>query len=174
MNNIAKFPLKLIKNILVLVVILGLNDLSFSKTSQSFIENPAGIKVSLRFAITKEEHTKGLSGIKSSDFKESEGMLFINTNNAPRKFWMPDTYFNLDIIFLDPTLKIVGISKDSPFHPGTQEPPNIYRTETYLAQYILEVKSKSKFSKNLKKGDQLKFIGRTSLLGIAQGTHLPQ
>jgi hypothetical protein len=70
MNNIAKFPLKLIKNILILFWILGLNDFGLSKTSQSFIENPTGAKVSLRFAITKEEHSKGLSGLNLKNQKE--------------------------------------------------------------------------------------------------------
>ena len=53
-------------------------------------------------------------------------------------------------------------------------PPAIQETAIYNAQYILETKSKSPFSKNLKKGDQLKFFSSTSLAEIILDTHLGQ
>ena len=52
--------------------------------------------------------------------------------------------------------------KDVKAHPGMKVPPAIQETAIYNAQYILETKSKSPFSKNLKKGDQLKFFSSTS------------
>jgi len=93
-------------------------------------------------------------------------MIFVYPQDGKRRFWMPDTYFNLAIIFLDQDLKIVGLEKNVPAHPGMQEPPMIKKTETYQAQYILETKASSKFSLKLKVGDQLKFIGSTSLSEI--------
>lgn len=131
-------------------------------------------EIKLRFALTKVEHTKGLSGLKPNQFSMKEGMLFVNKEMGPRKFWMPDTYFNLDIIFLDQDLKIVGIEKDVLAHPGMNTPPEIVTTQIYNAQFILEVKSKNPFSKNLKTGDQLIFKGNTNLSEIVSKIHPEQ
>lgn len=174
MNTIAKLKTFHTKNIVFSLLITLTFSLVNAATIQGQIKNSYGQKIDLRFAISREEHLHGLSGLKSHEFKNNEGMLFINHEMAPRKFWMPDTYFNLDIIFLDTNLKIVGIEKDVMAHPGMKEPPIIAKTETYLAQYILETKAKSLFSKNLKPGDSLTFIGKTSLLEIGSKTRLGQ
>lgn len=126
--------------------------------------------ISLRLAISKEDHARGLSGIKASDFSIDEGMLFINDEMDKRQFWMPDTYFNLDIIYLDPKLKIVAIEKNAPAHPGKAEPPAIYRAKSYRAQYILETKASSPFSKDLKIGENLKWMSSTTLSEITLRT----
>ena len=138
------------------------------------MKNPRGNEVELDLALTHSQHTQGLSGLKSNDFKNTRGMLFVNAETGPRRFWMPDTFFNLDIIFLDSQLKIVGIEKNVPAHPGSSEPPAIYKTETYMAQFVLETKAGADFGKQLKKNDQLKFIGATSLSEIALKTRLQQ
>ncbi len=154
---------KLIKNsalFFTLCISLGLS--SYSSESPQEMFNQEKQKISLRLSISPEQHTKGLSGLKAGSMKADEGMLFINKSMAPRKFWMPDTYFNLDIIFLDSQLKIVGIERNVPAHPGFTEPPVIYRTETYNAQYILETKAGIAFTKKLKLGDQLKWNGLRS------------
>jgi uncharacterized membrane protein (UPF0127 family) len=130
--------------------------------------------VELKLALSRNEHTKGLSGLKAAEFKESMGLLFVNPSMGARRFWMPDTYFNLDIIFLDQDLKIVGLEKNVSAHPGLSEPPVIYKTKTYLAQYILETKAGSAFSKKLKINDHLKFTGSTSLSEIALKTRQMQ
>ena len=130
------------------------------------MRNAAGKTVQLRLAISKEEQTHGLSGIKPKNFKINEAMIFINPSESPRTFWMNDTYFNLDIIFLDKDLRIVGIEKNVPFHPGSSEPPLIYRTGTYQAQFVVETKGNAPFSKQLKIKDQLQFEGKPTLSEI--------
>ncbi len=164
----------MLKNrILLLSFSLLLPSLAVSKTeSKNQLLNPQGKAVTLRMSLTREQHTKGLSGLKPKDFGSNEGMLFVNGEVAPRQFWMPDTYFNLDIIFLGPNLEVVGIEKNVPHHPGEKEPPPIYRTKTYLAKYILETKSPSTFSKSLKVGDVLKWKGTSSLSEIESNIHL--
>lgn len=174
MNTITKNPLKLIKNIIISLFIFTLTAVVFASQYKGEMQNPNGDKIKLRFAISKEEHTQGLSGLKSNQFQSNEGMLFINSSTAPRKFWMPDTYFDLDIIFLDTDLKIVGISKKALAHPGMQEPPEIFKTPVFLAHYVLETKHNVKFSKKLKVGDQLKYIGKPSLSEIISNTHPEQ
>ncbi len=167
MITISQKSLKLIKNLFILVWILGSCAYGFEHFQ---MKNTNGTIIELRLALTKAEHTQGLSGLKPQQFSDSQGLLFVNSEMGQRRFWMPDTYFNLDIIFLDKDLKIVGIEKNVPAHPGKHEPPTIYKTETYLAQFILETKAGSAFSKNLKINDQLKFIGLTSLSEIALKT----
>lgn len=163
MITISQNPLKLIKNLAILAMIISNN--LWANDSYS-IKNPQGNSVELKLALTKNEQTKGLSGLKPKEFKSTQGLLFVNTEMGPRRFWMPDTYFNLDIIFLDQDLKIVGLEKNVPAHPGLQEPPIIKKTEIYQAQYILETKAGSKFGLNLKVNDRLNFIGSTSLSEI--------
>ena len=138
------------------------------------MKNPSGIEIELELALTQKQHTQGLSGLKSNEFKKSKGMLFVNPSMGPRRFWMPNTYFNLDIIFLDQDLKIVAIEKNIPAHPGLTGPPAIYKTDTYLAQFVLETRADADFGKNLKKNDSLKLIGPTSLSEIVSKTHLLQ
>jgi len=92
-------------------------------------------------AIEPPDQSRGLSGKKNHEFSFSQAMVFINQQQSPKTFWMPNTYFNLDILFLDRNLKLVGSALNAPFHPGYQEPPSIFRTQTYEAQYILEVKA---------------------------------
>jgi uncharacterized membrane protein (UPF0127 family) len=137
----------------------------FAKTSFS-MKNAANNIVHLRLAISKEDQTRGLSGLRPADFKNNEGMLFINAEESPRTFWMIDTYFNLDIIFLDKNLTIVGMEKNVPAHPGKDEPPLIFRTNTYQSQFVLETKSDAPFCNGLKIKDRLKFIGKPNLSEI--------
>lgn len=138
------------------------------------MQNQKGDQVILELALSRAQHTKGLSGIKSSAFNPKSGMLFVNTEVGPRRFWMPDTYFDLDIIFLDQNLMIVGLEQNVPAHPGKKDSPPIYKTDTYTAQFVLEIKSKTKFGATLKKGDQLKFIGPLSLSEIILKTRQQQ
>ncbi len=161
------------RNLILAVFLLSFSFISLGKEGFR-LKNPAGNKIELRLALTKAEHTKGLSGLKAKDFKNTEGMLFVNPEMSVRRFWMPDTYFNLDIIFLDSDLKIVAIESNVPAHPGMQEPPVIYKTGTYTAQFVLETKAGVPFSKKLKANDVLKFTGPTSLSEIVSKTRQQQ
>lgn len=98
----------------------------------------------------------GMSGRKS--FPKQQGLLFVYPYSGPKQFWMPDTYFNLDIIFLDQNLKVVAVERNVPSHPGRSESLKpIYRTKTYLSQYILEIEA-SLNSDWFKEHDQLEFL----------------
>lgn len=167
MTNIYQKTSKLIKNLALLSAVLPM--MAWANITYQ-MSNPTDEKVNVRLAITGHEHSRGLSGIKPSDFPVTESMLFVNEGMGVRRFWMPDTYFNLDIIFLDSNLKIVGIEKNVPMHPGMSEPPVIYRTKIYKAQFVLETKATAPFSKKLKVGDQLKWISTTPISEIVLKT----
>jgi uncharacterized membrane protein (UPF0127 family) len=167
MNTLTEKPIKLIIFFLIFQATTWAKD-------HFEMKNPEQKVVQLRMAISRDEQTHGLSGLKPTEFKNTEGMLFINPEESARTFWMYDTYFNLDIIFLNKNLKVVGIEKNVPFHPGGAEPPAIYRTQTYHAQFVLETKANASFIKNLKNGDQLIFVGKSTLSEIISNTHLKQ
>jgi uncharacterized membrane protein (UPF0127 family) len=171
MTTITQYTLKLIKNLILTTALFG--KMAYAKELFK-MQNQNGILIELDLALTRDQHTKGLSGLKSNQFKDSKGMLFVNSAVGPRRFWMPNTYFNLDIIFLDQNLKISGIEKNVPAHPGHLNPEGIYQTKTYNAQFVLEIKTGAAFGTKLKMDDQLKFIGPTSLSEIALKTRLLQ
>lgn len=174
MITIYQTASKLIKNITLTAGVLALITTAAMAAESYQMGNPTSEKVNLQLAISRHEHSRGLSGTKPSEFPNDKGMLFVNDQMGRRTFWMPDTYFNLDIIFLDTNLKIVGIEKNVPFHPGNTEPPVIYRTKVYQAMYVLETKAGVPFSKSLKVGDQLKWISSISLSEIALRTRQKQ
>ncbi|MBC7427678.1 MAG: DUF192 domain-containing protein [Bacteriovorax sp.] len=154
---------KLIKNLLLIAVMVP----AFALAKSDFtMQNPKGQKITLRLALTRDEHSKGLSGLKQKQFSNNDGMLFVNDGIGTRRFWMPDTYFNINIIFLDQDFGIVDLERNVPAHPGLIEPPVIYRTKSYQAQYILETNAKAPFSKDLKAGDKLKWMNKTPISEI--------
>ena len=116
---------------------------------------PNGQTLNTTLAITSPEQAQGLSGVKPNDFGDYDAMLFVYRNDGYRGFWMPDTYFNLDIIFLDKNMRIVHIERDVPHHPGRQEPPRIARTPSIPCRHVLEIKASSPVSKAIKLGDVL-------------------
>jgi uncharacterized membrane protein (UPF0127 family) len=76
----------------------------------------------------------GLSG-KSWLFKD-EGMLFVFDVLDDHAFWMKDMNFPIDILWLDDTLKVVGIEKR--LSPETF--PEIFGKD-FVSKYVLEVNS---------------------------------
>ena len=82
-------------------------------------------------AVTPAQRAHGL--MFRQDMAEDEGMLFLFDREAPRSFWMKNTYLALDIIFLDQHGTIARIAPDAiPFDETTI--PSIV-----LAAAVLEV-----------------------------------
>lgn len=80
---------------------------------------------------------------------DSQGMLFIFPEEAPRSFYMKNTEFPLDIIFIDSKNKVVSIQKNAqPLNESSlpSEGP---------AQYVLEVNAKLSDMWGLKAGDSI-------------------
>ena len=129
----------------------------FSKVRKGQIALPSGKILRAQLAITPTETTRGLSGIQDKDYDPFNGLLFFFQESGPRSFWMPDTYFDLDIIFLDENLKIVDIDRNVPHHPGMKEP--IPRAKTVYARHVLEIKSSSPLAQDFQVGQKLNWIG---------------
>ena len=85
---------------------------------------------------------------------------------------MPDTYFDLDILFLDGNFKITHIERNVPHHPSRKGA--IPRVPPQRAHYVLEIKGRTPLSKKLKKGMLLQFTGVLSPGQIKSSTRPSQ
>lgn len=119
---------------------------------------PNGAKINLEIVYSLEAQSLGLSGRKDNELKKDEGMLFYYKEFGPRRFWMPDTYIDLDIFFLDEDYKVLDIERDMKSHPGKAEPPVIPKTRVIYAQHVLELRADSSISKKIIKGMKLKLV----------------
>jgi hypothetical protein len=119
-----------------------------------------GTEIKTRLATTTAEQNQGLSGVKSHQFKQDEAMLFFYTSTGPRPFWMPDTYFDLDIFYLDKEFKVIDINRNVPHHPGREEP--IPRARNVYSKHVLEMRADSPIAKKIKVGSQLNWTSRPS------------
>ena len=119
------------------------------------IENSKKIPLDIKLAIGPYETSLGLSGVLPDQYKETQGLFFFFISDEDRTFWMPDTFFNLGIIFLDENLKVLHIERNFPAHPGRSENPPIPRTPIVKCRYVLEIKANAPFGKDLNVGDTL-------------------
>jgi uncharacterized membrane protein (UPF0127 family) len=124
---------------------------------------PRGDKILVILSITPQEQSQGLSGISDQQFQPDQGMLFFNLADDERSFWMPDTYFNLDLFFLDENLKVTDIVRELPHYKGRLNPQLIPRAPKIWSRHVLEMKSSSSISKNIQISDQLKWQGELNL-----------
>lgn len=86
-----------------------------------------------------------------SELKENEGMLFIWNSEDYRNFWMKNTKFYLDIIFINSNLKIVDIF----FYAKPYDITTI--SSNKKSKYVLELNSGILKKLNLNIGDKLSF-----------------
>lgn len=120
---------------------------------------PSGDVIKTSLAISPSEQEQGLSGVQSEDYEANQGMLFYYDADEEKNFWMPDTYFDLDIHFLDKDLKITDIIRKLPHYKGRANPELIPRARPVWSRHALEMRSDSSISQKLKIGDQLIWKG---------------
>lgn len=106
-------------------------------------------------ALRNSEQVQGLSNLKPEQLKDDQGMLFYYFTNGARRFWMPDTYFDLDLFFLNEQLVVTDIVRNLKAHPGRQVPPEIATTPSIEAFHVLELKSGSSVAQELQIGHKL-------------------
>jgi hypothetical protein len=88
-------------------------------------------RLDIEIADTIDETIVGLMYRQSME--SDQGMLFIFDTEQPRSFWMKNTYFSLDIIFVDSEGTIVSIQRET-----TPLSEASYSSDR-PAQYVLEV-----------------------------------
>ncbi|NOT57585.1 MAG: DUF192 domain-containing protein [Deltaproteobacteria bacterium] len=89
------------------------------------------IRVSVEIADTHEKRSLGL--MYRRELPESRGMLFLFPRQEPQSFWMKNTPLPLDIIFIDTSLTIVSIARNTT--PYSEKP----LPSAKPAQFVLEV-----------------------------------
>lgn len=91
----------------------------------------AGLVVRLEVANTPESRERGLMFRRS--LAGDAGMLFVFPDEAPRTFWMKNTYIPLDMLFIDSNSKILAVVENAePLTSRGRGAPN-------PVKYVLEV-----------------------------------
>lgn len=119
------------------------------------LKTPYGDSIKTSLVFSPKDMEQGLSGVKPEDFEEDQGMLFFYLEDGDKYFWMPDTYFDLDLIYLDKDLKITDIIRKLPHYVGRANPDLIPRARGVWSRHTLEMKAGSPISAKLKIGDRL-------------------
>lgn len=144
---------KLTRWCLAALFILGLTG---CPDDQPFVE-VKGQRFEVIIADTNESRARGLMFV--DEMADDEGMFFIFRRPAPRAFWMKNTRIPLDIIYLDPSLRVVDIVKDA-------KPCKTPRCRSYPsrrpAQYVLELNGGLSDRLGLEIGDQIS-VGHITL-----------
>jgi len=113
---------------------------------------PDGWKLTLELAVTQEETAQGL--MFRPRLAPDRGMLFVFEQERIPSFWMKNTLIPLDIVFLDPSGRVVDISADA--RPCTGEPCPQYLPRT-PALAVLEINSGAAASHGIVPGAVIHF-----------------
>ena len=82
------------------------------------------------------------------------------------KFWMPNTYFDLDLFFLDKNFKVLKVLRKVPAHPGLETPPPIFRAKPFFCRHVMEMRADSPLAAEIYEGTTLQWVGRPDLSEI--------
>jgi uncharacterized membrane protein (UPF0127 family) len=106
-----------------------------------------GQKLNVEVASTDSARVQGLSSRKC--IGQNEAMLFVFNQPGYYQFWMKDMNFPIDIIWISPAHKAIGLERK--VQPSTY--PTKFVNQLAPAQYVLEMAS-----------------GRSTSLGMTFGT----
>lgn len=126
------------------------------------LTTPDGHEIEANIAYKAADQQQGLSGVKPENFNNQMGKLFMYFRDAARVFWMPNTYFALDIIYLDQNLVIKEIVWALPAYSGNVN-SEIPRAPSITSRHVLEMKAGSPISASLREGDKLVWKSSLSL-----------
>ncbi|MBX2827720.1 MAG: DUF192 domain-containing protein [Flavobacteriaceae bacterium] len=107
------------------------------------------VQLDIEFAESDYETQTGLMYRKS--MQDDRGMLFVFKEEERKFFYMKNTEFALDIIYLNSDKEIVSIAKNAQPLDPTSLPSN------GPAQYVLEVNAGLSDQWGLEKGDKIEF-----------------
>jgi len=155
-----------IKLIIYFIWLISASQLCYAERAtlkQGKLQLASKEQITVALALSAHEQTQGLSGVQAEDFKDNQGMLFVYARDRRRQFWMPDTYFDLDIFFLDKDLQVIDVDRDVPHYIGRDNPAQIPRAKAVFCRHVLEMKADSPLAQKIKIGDQLTWLGPDSL-----------
>lgn len=127
------------------------------------ISLPSGSKVTVYIAQTPQQQRLGLSFVKENEFKSNEGMLFPAKTFGPRQFWMPNTYFNLDIFFLNEDMYVLDVHRNLEHYPKATPKNKVPLSKKVRCSHVLEIKADSPLAKEIQPGMLLNWSAPKSL-----------
>ncbi|MEW5951353.1 MAG: DUF192 domain-containing protein [Elusimicrobiota bacterium] len=128
------------------------NKIDFKNAACAQIETLTGEKINLELAKNPHEHAFGL--MFREFLPDNRGMLFIFEDDENKNFWMKNTLISLDILFLDPNLRIRKIFKSVPPAKIDQADSSI-PSVSHKAKYVLEIKSGTSDKYGLKEKERI-------------------
>lgn len=161
MNNLSKISI-----VLQLLFTLFVSSNTYAQFinkhwGKSIMISPNKSKIEVSFAVGLKETTKGLSGMKPDQMKANEGLFFYYEKMGPMAFWMPNTFFNLDIIFIDKDLRVVAVEENMKHFEKKGPPEEVPMTKQHHAQYVLELKAGQAKKFGIKPGKFIKWSDKS-------------
>ena len=131
-----------------------------SPSSKSyFIQHESNEIFQVKVLRTNEELAKGFSGILPEQVSPHQGLFFMFEKKEKKFFWMPNTYFDLTIIYLDENLKVLEIIRKAPHHIGYSENNGlIFRAPPIFARHVLEIQASSPMGEKIQVGSQFSWV----------------
>jgi len=105
--------------------------------------------LNLEIADTEYETQTGL--MYRHSMEDDQAMLFVFKNDQPRSFYMKNTEFTLDIIFINSNKEIVSIQKNARPYDKTSLPSNA------PSKYVLEINGGLSDIWGLEDGDKIEW-----------------
>ena len=130
-QNYLIFSLILCASSIVLIILI----LSANRKNSESGKVALGIKgrvLSADIALTDTAREKGLSG--RDKIGENEAMLFIFQSDEIRNFWMKDMKFAIDIIWVDSSRRIIGVTSNA----RPESWPDLFPSPAPV-RYVIEV-----------------------------------
>lgn len=130
---------------------------TFTKEGElTFTDSLGNTKAKIDLEIADNEFKRQLGLMNRKSMKDNEGMLFIFPVERMQSFWMRNTFFSLDMIFVNKDKRIVTI------HKHTKKLSDQSYPSTKPAMYVVEVNAGYTDKHNIVVGDKIFWI-RTKL-----------
>jgi len=126
-------------------------EVSFKKEAEATLKKTISdsIVANLDIEIADDEYQTQTGLMYRKSMLDSQGMLFVFDDETMRSFYMKNTEFALDIIFINSSKEVVSIQKNAkPLDPTPLPSEGI-------SKYVLEVNAGLSDKWNLQKGDKL-------------------
>ena len=104
----------------------------------------------VELAVTAEEQSRGLMFRK--DLRPDSSMLFVNSSDDMRFFWMKNTYIPLDMLFINSRNEVKHI------HYGAKPFDETSISSRYPVQYVLEVNAGRAKKCNIRQGTKMSIL----------------
>jgi uncharacterized membrane protein (UPF0127 family) len=135
------------------------NDVNYYKFKKegelTFTDSTGNSIVKIDIEIADNDYQRQLGLMNRESMEELQGMLFIFPAERYQSFWMLNTLFSLDMIFINNNKEIVTIHKNTV--PLSQQSYPSSKPATYVLEVIAEFTDKY----NIKEGDKVFWMGTT-------------